>query len=111
MDERLPIRFGAASDAYPDDALLIEGGALPPGGSAESFQVKETLRGHSDGCACCAPRSEAAGALSRLFLARGRGDTAFFLGVVAVIRSPAGRAAVEAAVTGDIVASARFRLA
>lgn len=111
MDDRLPLRFGSASDAYADDALLIEGDAPASGLSAERFEVRAILAGHAPGCACCAPRGEAARALGRLFLARGRGEIALFSGVLAVTRSPAGRAAVEAAVSGDVVASARFRLA
>ncbi len=111
MDDRLPIRFGTMSDATDDEAVLVEAEAPPSGRSGERFDVGAPLPAHTHGCPCCTPRGDAGPALGRLFLARARGEIAFFTGVVAVTRSPAGRAAVEAAVAGDVVALARFRLA
>ena len=49
-------------------------------------------------------------ALGRLFLARARGEVAWFHSI-AVIATPAGEAAVRAALAGDRVAAGRFRLA
>ncbi|MDE8347216.1 MAG: hypothetical protein POH28_13745, partial [Acidocella sp.] len=58
--------------------------------------------------ACCAPRGAAAEALSRLFLARARGEVALFSRVV-VMASAAGVALVRAALAHDAVTRARFR--
>jgi hypothetical protein len=52
----------------------------------------------------------AAEALRTLFLARARGTARFFTEVVAVVETPAGEAAVRAAVAGDPLVSARYRL-
>lgn len=106
-DGRIPVLLAGREAAGADDAVLLEGdGALPPGAAAR-FSAAGS---HAIGCACCVPRSDAARALARLFLARARGEVAFRR-VVAVTESPAGRAAVIAAVTGDVLASARFALA
>jgi len=48
-------------------------------------------------------------ALGRLFLARARGEVAGFRSI-AVIATPAGEAAVRAALAGDQVSAGRFRL-
>ena len=61
-------------------------------------------------CRCCVPRGPVAEALGRLFLARARGEVAWFHSI-AVIATPAGEAAVRAALAGDQVAAGRFRLA
>jgi hypothetical protein len=63
------------------------------------------------GCACCTPRGPVAEALGRLFLARTRGDGAFFRSVVAVVTTSGGRTAVRAALAQDQVCAGRFRLA
>ncbi len=106
-DGRIPVVLGGV--AGKGDAVLLEGeGVLPAGVAAARFMV--SAGGHAIGCACCVPRSDAARALGRLFLARARGEVAAFRRVVAVTTSEAGRAAVKAAVAGDVVASARFRL-
>ena len=107
-DGRIPVLLAGREAAGADDAVLLEGdGALPPGAAARFSAASGS---HAIGCACCVPRSDAARALARLFLARARGEVAFRR-VVAVTASPAGRAAVTAAVTGDVLASARFALA
>ncbi len=107
-DGRIPVLLAGAEAAGAGDAVLLEGdGALPPG-AAERFSA--AAGSHALGCVCCVPRSDAARALARLFLARARGEVAFRR-VVAVTSSPAGRAAVAAAVAGDVLASARFRMA
>ena len=108
LDARLPVRFGTADQAGPETALLIEGDAPAPAGAAVARFVLAS-GGHPAGCACCAPRGPAAEALARLFLGRARGG-GLFRDVVALVRGPAGEAAVRAAVTEDRFAAARFRL-
>jgi hypothetical protein len=65
---------------------------------------------HAIGCACCTPRSAVAEALGRLLLARARGEVPWFTRVVAATVTPAGEAAVRAAVAQDPIAGARFRI-
>lgn len=106
-DGRIPVVIGGTAGA--GDAVLVEGdGALPAAAAAARFTLAGG--GHAIGCACCVPRSDAGRALGRLFLARARGEVAAFGRVVVVAASEEGRAAVEAAVGGDVVASARFRM-
>ncbi len=107
-DGRIPVLLGAREAAGPGDALLLEGEGALPAGAAARFGVQAGV--HAMGCACCVPRSDAGRALGRLFLARARGEVPAFGRVVAVTRTPAGREAVAAAVAGDVLASARFRL-
>jgi hypothetical protein len=120
-DGRVGVRFGAASDAGPEEALLIEGDA-PGAGDAPSgrsmpagrpavarFALPVRNATHPLGCVCCAPRGPVAEALGRLFLARARGELAWFRCVVAVTRSAAGADAVRAALAADVVTAARFR--
>ena len=105
-DDRIPMRFGAPADAGPDDALLIEGdSAAPPGVVVARFALG--LAGHRMGCACCSQRAAAAAALGALFQARARAEVAWFTAVVAVVADPAAQAA---ALAGDLVVAARFRL-
>jgi hypothetical protein len=107
MDARVPVVFGDIATAGPDDGLLIEGAAPAPPGRAVARFTPGPLRWHAPGCACCAPRAAAAAALGRLYLARARGEVAFFHRVVAVVNDPA---AVRAALSGDALAAGRFRL-
>ena len=107
-DARLPVRFGTVDEAGPETALLIEGDApAPPGVAAARFALPGGFPRHAIGCTCCAPRGPAGEALGRLFLARARGG-AWFRAVLAVV-SPAGEAAVRAALAGDALTAARFR--
>jgi hypothetical protein len=111
-DDRVPVRFGSGDAAGPDDALLVEGDATVPDGHAVArFRLAPGLIGHPFGCACCTPRGPVAEALGRLFLARARGEVAFFRSVVALVATPAGEAAVRAALAEDQVSAGRFRLA
>ncbi len=105
-DSRVEVRFAGAAQA--GAAALIEG-AGPTAGPVAHFALTATL--HVPGCACCLPRGPVAVALGRLFLARARGDAPLFDTVVAVTRTPAGEAAVRAALEDDVVTRARFRLA
>lgn len=95
-DARVPLRFGAASDAGPGDAVLDGAGWAAPGA-------------HGPGCACCAPRGAAAQALSDLFMRRARGSVEFR--AVLVVAGDGEQTAVRAALAADPVVSARFRLA
>ena len=52
-----------------------------------------------------------ADALSRLFLARVRGEVAFFRQVIAVPADAAGREAIAAAMRDDPLLAGRYRLA
>jgi hypothetical protein len=111
-DDRVPVRFGSIDAAGPDAALLVEGDAVVPAGHVMArFRMGPSLIGHPFGCACCMPRGPVAEALARLFLARARGEVAFFRSVVAVVATPAGEAAVRAALAEDQVSAGRFRLA
>jgi hypothetical protein len=107
-DMRIPVLFGAP-EAEVDDAYLTEGNAEPvPSGYAESFTLPAAQFGHVIGCTCCTPRGPAADALSRLFRARATGSAPFFKRVI-VRASPAGEAAIRAAIAGDILTAARYR--
>lgn len=108
-DGRIGVRFGAAGDAGPEDALLIEGKALADRPAAAWFRLPVRIAAHPVGCTCCAPRGPVAEALGRLFLARARGELPWFRSVVAVAHSAAGAEAVRAALVGDVVTAARFR--
>lgn len=112
IDARIQVQLGDLETAGPDCALLIEGEDLvaPAGMPVERFMPAASPGAHPSGCACCTPRSSAATALARLFLARARGETPFFRRVVAVVQGPEGAGAVRAALAGDPVCSARYRL-
>jgi hypothetical protein len=112
IDDRVPVRFGAADIAMPEEALLVEGNApMPAGQPVARFQLVPSLIGHPIGCACCTPRGPVAEALGRLFVARARGEVAFFRSMVAVVTTSGGRTAVRAALAQDQVCAGRFRLA
>ncbi len=90
------------------DAVLVEHGqTAPAAGYALSFAL--TLPGHAAGCACCAPRTPVADALARLWRARATGAAPFFSRVV-VLASEPGAASVRAALAGDALARARYRI-
>lgn len=108
-DGRIPLRFAAAADIRPGEAVLWEDGAgsppglPPPGAVVARFGA---LAAHRPGCFCCGGRGPAAVALGALFQDRARGRVAWFAGVVAVVRDPAGMAAELA---GDVLVAARYR--
>lgn len=95
-DARVPVRFGLASEAGEGDWVLHE--------ALDWAQPSE----HGAACACCVPRSPAALALADLFTQRARGTAEFKR--VLVVAGEGSQAAVRAALLGDPVASARFRL-
>jgi hypothetical protein len=109
LDARLPLLFGRAENAGPDDALLIEGQGHPAHG--RDWFMPAVPTGHPANCACCLPRNAAGIALSRLLLARARGQGLFFRRVIAVTVTPEGQAAVLQALREDPLASACFVLA
>ncbi len=108
LDARIPLVFGLASDAGPADALLLEGEG--DAAAMRDWFVSGGESGHPVNCACCVPRNEAGQALSRLLLARARTHGPRFGRVIAVVHTPAGRAAVLAALDSDPLASSCFAL-
>ncbi len=108
-DMLIPVLFGDVQ-AEKDDVYLTEGGAEPVlSGYAESFTLPPGKFGHVKGCNCCTPRGPAADALTRLFRARATGCAPFFKRVI-VRASPAGEAAIRAAIANDLLTTARYRL-
>jgi len=108
LDGRIPVVFVSdPSDTGTEDVLLLEGDAPAPDGA---LVARFTAGGdHALTCSCCTGRSPAARALSDLFLARARGQAAFFRRVCVVSRSAEGRDAVIRALSGDVLASGWFR--
>lgn len=117
LDARVPVRFAPADQAGPEQAgpdaawLVQDDTAAPAGVPVAKFALPAAMHGHPAACACCVPRGPVADALSRLFLARARGDVGFFRSVIACPRDAAGAAAIRAALASDPVLRARFRLA
>ncbi|MBC9177470.1 hypothetical protein [Pseudoroseomonas ludipueritiae] len=111
LDARTPVRLLAhAAEAPPGAVVLAEdGAALPPAPARVERYATPVATAHPIGCACCQPRSPAAIALDRLFLARTRGEAPWFKEVVALTATAAGREAIMAALEQDSVVSARFR--
>ena len=114
VDARVPVRFGRLEDASVEAALLVEDDApvaptVAAGWVVERFTVPRDAP-HPVGCICCVARSPAAQALSRLFLARARGEVPMFREVV-VVATPDGEVAARAALAGDPVSSSWFRAA
>ncbi|WP_419898517.1 hypothetical protein [Roseomonas sp. USHLN139] len=109
VDARTPLRLLDVAKLPPGAAVLAEDGALlPPGLAAVERFAPPPPGGHPIGCACCMPRSQAAVALDRLFLARTRGTIPWFDEVIAVAHTPAGEATIRAALEDSVVGS-RFR--
>jgi len=94
-DPRLPVRIVPAGTALPPDGLVLRG-ASPQG------------RRHLTGCGCCAPRSLVSQALSAAWLARARACTPLSAELVVATEDAA---SVRAALAGDALLRARFRLA
>lgn len=111
IDARIPVRLLHPDEVPPAGAaLLIEGDAPAPSGNTACAAFRPTAAAHAPGCACCLPRTPVATALDRLFSQRVRQQVPWFTEVVARIETPAGRAALEAALAADVLAVARFRL-
>lgn len=116
LDARIPVRLledpsdtaaGAPSGAV---VLAEDGAALPPGPARVERFAAPPATAHPIGCACCQPRNPVAIALDRLFMARLKGEVAWFDTILAVVRSADGQAAIRAALEQDSVAAARFRI-
>jgi hypothetical protein len=108
-DPRIPVAFGGRP--APGDACLVEDGQpMPETGYAARFALAGPKPGHFAGCACCAARGPAAEALTAMFQARARGAAPYFKRIV-VLASPAGEAAIHAALDSDVVTAARYRVA
>jgi hypothetical protein len=107
IDARIPVVFGELADARAEDALLIDGDETAPEGRIVVRITQNATPAHATGCVCCVPRSAAGSALAGLFLARGRGDIAYFRRVFAVTPNPA---AIIAAIDDDNLASGWFRI-
>jgi len=117
LDARIPLIFvapaelsAALAEGKPA-AVLVESPvpALPDGAAAlEGFEAGGPT--HAAACACCTGRPPVSLALDRLFQARVRGQCGWFARVLAATEDPAARAAIEAALQGDALSRARFRL-
>jgi hypothetical protein len=107
-DLKIPVLFGSLQ-AETDDAYLAEGDGQPEiSGYVERFTLPPARFGHVQGCSCCTPRGPAAEALARMFRARATGAAPFFKRVI-VRASPAGEAAIRAAIAADLLTAARYR--
>lgn len=96
LDQRIPVFAGDAAVAAADDVVVREAATAPPP--------------HGIGCVCCASRPALARALARLFMARARGEVAWFTRVI-VACPPGDEAAIGDAIAADPVSFARFRYA
>jgi hypothetical protein len=92
-DDRIPVVFGTLADAGAGDFVVRADAAV------SGFHVA--------GCACCTPRGALPRALGGLYLARARGEVAWFRRVVVVAADVAG---ARAALAADRFVTARFQL-
>lgn len=107
MELRIPVLFQLSSDTNGARiAWLVEGEAQAPSVIHERFGPANIASALS--CRCCVPRTDAAAALSRLFMRRARGEVPWFVQVGLVSTSAAGRQAVRAALSTDSLVAARF---
>ena len=119
VDARLPLvivgdaaGLAAALATGAKAAVLAEAPPPPmPDGAAALASFDLSGLSHAGGCACCGGRPPAAAALDRLFQARVRGACPWFERVVALADTDEARDAIAAALAGDAVTAARFRLA
>ena len=118
LDARLPVvvianpaALAAALATGPPAALLAEAPMPTLPDSVATLECFEPMPSHPTACKCCGGRPPVAVALDRLFQARVRGQCPWFEQVLALATTPAGQAAVAAALTGDAVTAARFRAA
>lgn len=100
LDARIPVHLIAPGDTLPEGAALLAEG--------QDFAIAATA--HAIGCACCLPRSPAAPAFDRLFLARVKGERSFS-SIAAQAATEEGAEALRWALDYDPVVSSRFRLA
>jgi hypothetical protein len=107
---RIPVLFGAAGGRAGDAWLVEAGQAAPDDVYTVMFSLPVSAFGHVPGCACCIPRGPAAAAFAAMFRARATNAAPFFTRVI-VIASSAGQDAIRAALSNDVLTSARYRLA
>ena len=110
VTEDAPALVAALAGAPKAAVLAAAAGAELPAG-AVTLGSFDPAPSHAAACSCCGGRLPAAAALDRLFQARVRGQCPWFDHVVALAETPEARAAVAAALAGDAVTAARFRLA
>ncbi len=117
-DPRIEIVFTLEGPRRAQEAVLVEKSGLSSDDESAAaaatayFLVQEQARAsHRPGCSCCSPRGPVAAALNGLFLARAKGEVAWFTWVLALVHTGLGRLAVTAAVSSDPLVAARFRLA
>ncbi len=113
IDARIPVTIVEEPPVLAGPVALLAEEALPEGVGPPTlcaiFRADER-QAHPDGCACCNGLGAAAGALAALFRQRAVGGV-WFSSVVALVRTPAGRAELEEALSRDILTIARYRLA
>ncbi|MBE9605481.1 hypothetical protein IAI18_11425 [Acetobacteraceae bacterium H6797] len=109
LDARTPVLLDA-SPAKGAVWLAEDGAPTPPEAAWVERFATPVPTAHPIGCACCQPRSGAAVALDRLFLARAKGSAPWFTEVRTLAATEAGALALRQAVSEDPVVSARFRL-
>lgn len=108
LDARTPVRLNGSP--APGGVWLLEDGAPAPADAAWIERFPTPVPGaHPIGCACCQPRSGAALALDRLFLARAKGQAPWFAEVFAASATELGAMALRQALTEDPVARTRFK--
>ncbi len=106
-DGRIPVSLGPGTPCAGDALLVQDGLPAPDGFPAIRFRLPAEGMAHAVGCPCCAPRNPAAAALGMLFRARARGEVPWFERVLA-LADARGRATVIAALTDDLLVTARF---
>ena len=113
IDARIPVTIVEEPPALEGPVALLAEERLPEGVSPGErlcavFRADEVVA-HPVGCACCSGgQGAAAASLAALFRERALGGT-WFGSVVALVRTPEGRAELEDALTRDILTVARFR--
>lgn len=114
LDARVLVRFELSVAVPRGTVVLVEEGlpAVVPMGQVIGFPAMpaEETGTHPAGCACCVARSPGAEALRCVFLARVRGEMAFF-SEVAVLARPATVAVLRAALRDDPGLAGWFRAA
>lgn len=113
IDARIPVTIVESLPVMSATAALLVEDHVPEGIVPEErlcalFRA-DALLVHPAGCACCTGgQGAAAAALAALFRERAMGGK-WFSSVIALIRTPEGRAELEAALRTDILTLARFR--
>jgi hypothetical protein len=111
IDARIPVTIVEQPPALTAAMALLAEGSLPEGVGPPQpcaiFRAEENP-GHPAACPCCYEMGAVAAALAELFRDRAMGGP-WFSSVVALVRTPAGRAELEDALSRDVLTVARFR--